>query len=134
MHVSNAEASLEHLFRVFTMPEHKDSTLSQIEQHLSDNLSDFLSRHVVAKRTSLEEIEQDFNNAQLPLQPEFQGKMPLQYRIIDRLHKKWNPLKSTIKFKASTATVALLDDFFKTEFKDLDNIVKKEIFSKWFKN
>ncbi|WP_452227723.1 sulfotransferase family protein [Lacinutrix sp. MEBiC02404] len=70
----------------------------------------------------------------LPLQPDFQGKMPLQYRIIDRLHKKWNPLKSTIKFKASTATVALLDDFFKTEFKDLDNIVKKEIFSKWFKN
>ena len=69
--MSNAEASLEHLFRVFTMPEHKDSTLSQIEQHLSDNLSDFLSRHVVAKRTSLEEIEQDFNNAQLPLQPEF---------------------------------------------------------------
>lgn len=69
--MSNAEASLEHLFRVFTMPEHKDSTLSQIEQHLSDNLSDFLSRHVVAKRTSLEEIEQDFNDAHLPLQPEF---------------------------------------------------------------
>ncbi len=69
--MSNAEASLEHLFRVFTMPEHKDSTLSQIEQHLSDNLSDFLSRHVVAKRTSLEEIEQDFNDPHLPSQPEF---------------------------------------------------------------
>ncbi|WP_055445297.1 sulfotransferase family protein [Lacinutrix himadriensis] len=70
----------------------------------------------------------------LPLQPDFQGKMPLQYRIMDRLHKKLNPLKSTIKFKASKATVALLDDFFKTEFKDLDSLVKKEVFSKWFKN
>ncbi len=69
--MSNAEASLEHLFRVFTMPEHHDSTLSRIEQHLSDNLSDFLSRHVVAKQTSLEEIEQDFNDPHLPLQPEF---------------------------------------------------------------
>jgi glutamate decarboxylase len=71
MQVSNAEASLEHLFRVFTMPEHHDSTLSRIEQHLSDNLSDFLSRHVVAKQTSLEEIEQDFNDPHLPVQPEF---------------------------------------------------------------
>lgn len=71
MHLSNAEASLEHLIRVFTKPEHKESTLSQIEQHLSDNLSDFLSRHVVAKQTSLEEIEQDFNDPHLPLQPEF---------------------------------------------------------------
>ena len=69
--MSNAEASLEHLFRVFTMPEHHDSTLSRIEQHLSDNLSDFLSRHVVAKQTSLEEIEQDFNDPHLPIQPEF---------------------------------------------------------------
>jgi glutamate decarboxylase len=69
--VSSAEASLEHLFRVFTMPEHHDSTLSQIEQHLSDNLSDFLSRHVVAKRHSLEDIERDFAYAQMPERPEF---------------------------------------------------------------
>lgn len=30
-----------------------------------------MSRHVVAKRTSLEEIEQDFNDPHLPSQPEF---------------------------------------------------------------
>lgn len=69
--MSNAEASLEHLFRVFTMPEHKDSTLARIEQHLSDNLSDFLSRHVVTKQTSLETIEQDFSSASMPQRPEF---------------------------------------------------------------
>ncbi|WP_452225909.1 sulfotransferase family protein [Lacinutrix cladophorae] len=70
----------------------------------------------------------------IPVSPVFQSKIPLQYRIIDRLHKKLNPLKSTIKFKASKATVTLLDDFFKAEFKDLDNILKKEVYSKWFKN
>ncbi|MBE1287005.1 MAG: putative pyridoxal-dependent aspartate 1-decarboxylase [Alteromonadaceae bacterium] len=69
--MSNAEASLEHLFRVFTMPEHQDSTLSQIEKNLSDNLSDFLSRHVVAKRHSLEDIERDFAYAEMPERPEF---------------------------------------------------------------
>ena len=57
--MGEAQVSLEHLFRVFTKPEHKDSKLAQIEQHLSDNILDFLSQHVVTKKTSLEEIEKD---------------------------------------------------------------------------
>nr|WP_252728144.1 putative pyridoxal-dependent aspartate 1-decarboxylase [Alteromonas sp. C1M14] len=62
---------MKHLFRVFTKPEHKDSKLAQIEQHLSDNILDFLSQHVVAKNTSLEEIEQDFSESVVPESPEF---------------------------------------------------------------
>jgi len=69
--VGEAQVSLEHLFRVFTKPEHKDSKLLQIEQHLSDNIMDFLSQHVVTKKTSLEEIEQDFSSACMPESPEF---------------------------------------------------------------
>jgi glutamate decarboxylase len=69
--LSKAEVSLEHLFKVFTKPEHDDSTLAKIERHLSDNVSDFLSRHVVAKNTSLEEIEQDFMEHTVPDQPDF---------------------------------------------------------------
>ncbi len=69
--MGEAQVSLEHLFRVFTKPEHKDSKLAQIEQHLSDNILDFLSQHVVAKKTSLEEIEQDFSDAFVPESPEF---------------------------------------------------------------
>lgn len=69
--MGNAEASLAHLFRVFTQPEGKDSKLAQIEQHVSDNLSDFLSQHVFATATSLEEIEQDFATAAIPEQPQF---------------------------------------------------------------
>jgi glutamate decarboxylase len=69
--LAKAEVSLEHLFRVFTKPEHDDSTLAKIERHLSDNVSDFLSQHVVTKKTSLEEIEQDFSSARVPDSPEF---------------------------------------------------------------
>ncbi len=69
--MGEAQVSLEHLFRVFTKPEHKDSKLLQIEQHLSDNIMDFLSQHVVTKKTSLEDIEQDFCSARVPETPEF---------------------------------------------------------------
>ncbi|WP_371195604.1 pyridoxal-dependent aspartate 1-decarboxylase PanP [Glaciecola sp. SC05] len=69
--MAKAEVSLEHLFRVFTKPEHDDSTLAKIERHLSDNVSDFLSQHVVTKKTSLEEIEKDFSSAIVPDSPEF---------------------------------------------------------------
>ncbi|MFQ3196687.1 MAG: glutamate decarboxylase [Paraglaciecola sp.] len=69
--MSAAEVSLEHLFRVFTLPEGKDSKLAQIEQHLSDNLADFLSQHVVTKVTSLEQIEKSFTEFSVPEYPEF---------------------------------------------------------------
>ncbi|MEP1444510.1 MAG: pyridoxal-dependent aspartate 1-decarboxylase PanP [Paraglaciecola sp.] len=72
--MSGAEVSLEHLYRVFTMPEGKDSKLAQIEQHLSDNLSDFLSQHVVAKVNSLEQIEKSFAEYSVPETPEFVSK------------------------------------------------------------
>lgn len=66
-----AEANLEHLYKVFTKPEGKDSTLAQIEKHLSDNVSDFLSQHLVTKARSLEDIEQDFREFRVPDQPSF---------------------------------------------------------------
>ena len=69
--VSKAEVSMSHLIRVFTKPEQVNSKLAQIEQHISDNLADFLSQHVVAKKTSLEEIEKDFDSAVIPDIPDF---------------------------------------------------------------
>ncbi|AWL10870.1 Glutamate decarboxylase [Saliniradius amylolyticus] len=69
--MTRAEASLAHLYKVFTKPEGNDSRLLQIEQHLSDNLADFLSRHVVASNTSLEDIEHHFDDAALPEHPQF---------------------------------------------------------------
>ncbi|MFT2089668.1 pyridoxal-dependent aspartate 1-decarboxylase PanP [Paraglaciecola sp. 2405UD69-4] len=72
--MKGAEVSLDHLFKVFTMPEGKDSKLAQIEQHLSDNLADFLSQHVVTKVKSLEEIEKHFSKSAVPENPEFVSK------------------------------------------------------------
>ncbi|MBT0587679.1 pyridoxal-dependent aspartate 1-decarboxylase PanP [Alteromonas oceanisediminis] len=69
--MSKAQVSMSHLIRVFTKPEQLSSTLAKIEQQLSDNLADFLSQHVVAKKTSLEEIEKDFDSAVVPESPEF---------------------------------------------------------------
>lgn len=62
---------MEYLFKVFTKPESNDSTLVKIEQHLSDNVADFLSQHLVATKTSLEDIEKDFMDHMLPQAPEF---------------------------------------------------------------
>jgi len=62
---------MEHLYRVFTQPENDDSTLAKIEKHLSNNLADFLSQHVVTKKSSLEDIEKDFSLPFIPEHPEF---------------------------------------------------------------
>ncbi|MDG5492237.1 sulfotransferase [Psychroserpens sp. SPM9] len=70
----------------------------------------------------------------LPLQPGFQHKLPLRYRLIDKIHKKINPKKSAYTYKAAPATEALLNAFFKIEFQGFDDLVKKEVYSKWFKN
>lgn len=83
MSVTNAQASLAHLYRVFTKPEGQDSKLAQIERHLSDNLADFLSRHVVASNRSLEDIEQDFNQSLIPEQPQFVSEHAEQ--LLDKL-------------------------------------------------
>ncbi len=69
--MGGAEVSLEHLLKVFTMPEGKDSKLAQIEQHLSANLANFLSQHVVNKVTSLEQIEREFADHHVPEMPQF---------------------------------------------------------------
>lgn len=69
--MGKAEVSLEHLYRVFTKPEGRDSKLAQIEEHLSDNLADFLSQHVVTDARSLEQIEKEFAQFSVPDSPQF---------------------------------------------------------------
>ncbi|MEF1281744.1 putative pyridoxal-dependent aspartate 1-decarboxylase, partial [Vibrio fortis] len=53
------------------VPEGPDSTLTQIEDKLSQNLNQFLREHIVAEEKPLREIEKDFSNAHIPEQPEF---------------------------------------------------------------
>ena len=70
----------------------------------------------------------------LPVQPDFLEKKPMFHRLVDKLHKKINPHKTDRKFVASAATLSLLDDFFKSELQGFDELTKKDVLSKWFKN
>ncbi len=71
MENKTADATLASLYRIFTVPEAPDSTLSQIEQEISQNLNQFLNTHIATQEKPLSEIEKDFNTATLPEHPEF---------------------------------------------------------------
>ncbi|MCP5356600.1 MAG: putative pyridoxal-dependent aspartate 1-decarboxylase [Pseudomonadales bacterium] len=66
-----AQASLESLYRIFTVPEAPDSTLGKIDQSISQNLAGFLQEHIVASERDLALIEQDFSNPVIPQDPSF---------------------------------------------------------------
>ncbi|SHI42781.1 glutamate decarboxylase [Malonomonas rubra DSM 5091] len=66
-----AQANLENLYRIFTVPEAPDSTLGQIDHAITDNVTGFLQEHVVALQREMEEIEKDFTNPCIPEEPTF---------------------------------------------------------------
>ncbi len=66
-----AKASLDSLYRIFTVPEAPDSTLGRIDQSISQNLAGFLQEHIVASERDLDLIEQDFSNPFIPQEPSF---------------------------------------------------------------
>ena len=66
-----AQASLESLYRIFTVPESPESTLGRIDQAISDNLMGFLQEHIVAVERDLAEIERDFSQSRIPEDPSY---------------------------------------------------------------
>ncbi|WP_432822800.1 pyridoxal-dependent aspartate 1-decarboxylase PanP [Trichloromonas sp.] len=66
-----AQANLENLYRIFTIPEAPDSTLGSIDQAITGNVADFLQKHVVALERKLSEIEGDFASSHVPEEPTF---------------------------------------------------------------
>lgn len=66
-----AQANLENLYRIFTVPEAPDSTLGEIDQAITDNVTGFLQEHVVALEREMEEIEKDFTATSIPEEPTF---------------------------------------------------------------
>ncbi|MCT8985967.1 pyridoxal-dependent aspartate 1-decarboxylase PanP [Shewanella phaeophyticola] len=66
-----AQASADSLLRIFTAPEDATSTLSIIEQKLSQDLAGFLGNSIAALEKPLSEIETDFNTYQIPIDPTF---------------------------------------------------------------
>ncbi len=66
-----AQASIESMYRVFTVPEAPDSTLGRIDQHVSSNLAGFLQDHIVAVEHDLQDMEKDFSDSKIPEKPIF---------------------------------------------------------------
>nr|WP_321391593.1 putative pyridoxal-dependent aspartate 1-decarboxylase [uncultured Desulfuromusa sp.] len=66
-----ALANLQNLYRIFTVPEAPDSTLGVVDQAISENVADFLHKHIVAIERSLEDIENDFVASKIPEDPSF---------------------------------------------------------------
>ena len=66
-----ARATLENLYRIFTIPEAPDSTLGAIDHAITENVTGFLQTHIVALERSLEDIEADFSASVIPEEPTF---------------------------------------------------------------
>lgn len=66
-----AQANLENIYRIFTVPEAPDSTLGRVDQAITDDLTGFLQEHIVAVERDLDEIERDFSQSRIPEEPTF---------------------------------------------------------------
>lgn len=66
-----AQANLQNLYRIFTIPVAPDSTLGAIDQALTADVAGFLREHIVALERSLEDIEGDFADSRIPEEPTF---------------------------------------------------------------
>lgn len=66
-----AQANLENIYRIFTIPEAPDSTLGRIDQAISDDLTGFLQDHIVAVERDIDEIEGDFSQSRISEEPTY---------------------------------------------------------------
>lgn len=66
-----ARATLENLYRIFTVPEEPESTLGTIDQAITRDVAGFLQTHIVAIERPLDEIEADFSSSLIPEEPTF---------------------------------------------------------------
>ncbi len=68
---TSAEATLESLYKIFTVPESASSTLIKLDRELSSNLQGFLQDRIVAVEKDIAEVEKDFSDSKIPEKPSF---------------------------------------------------------------
>lgn len=68
---TKARATLDTLYRIFTVPEAPDSTLGAIDRAISGDVAGFLRNHIVAIERDLEEIEANFASCAIPEEPTY---------------------------------------------------------------
>ncbi|WP_298452329.1 pyridoxal-dependent aspartate 1-decarboxylase PanP [uncultured Marinobacter sp.] len=84
-----AQASVEAMYRVFTVPEAPESTLSRIDQNISRNLAGFLQEHIVAVERDLADVEKNFSDYTIPEKPVFvseQAQFLLDKLVANSVH------------------------------------------------
>lgn len=84
-----AEATLDTMRKVFTLPEGEDSTLGRLEREISKNLLGFLKNHIVAGDIAPANLEQDFMETRVPEDPVFvseQADYLLQNVVAQSVH------------------------------------------------
>ncbi|WP_286221013.1 pyridoxal-dependent aspartate 1-decarboxylase PanP [Marinobacter apostichopi] len=85
----SAQASVEAMYRVFTVPEAPESTLSRIDQNISSNLAGFLQEHIVAVERDLSDVEKNFSDYAIPEKPVFvseQAQFLLDKLVANSVH------------------------------------------------
>ncbi|MEP3590038.1 MAG: pyridoxal-dependent aspartate 1-decarboxylase PanP [Marinobacter sp.] len=85
----SAQASVEAMYRVFTVPEAPESTLSRIDQNISRNLAGFLQEHIVAVERDLSDVEKNFADSAIPEKPVFvseQAQFLLDKLVANSVH------------------------------------------------
>lgn len=85
----SAQASVEAMYRVFTVPEAPESTLSRIDQNISGNLAGFLQEHIVAVERDLSDVEKNFSDSAIPEKPIFvseQAQFLLDKLVANSVH------------------------------------------------
>jgi glutamate decarboxylase len=66
-----AEATLETMRKIFTVPESENSTLNRLDREISENLLGFLGSRIVAGDIAPANLEQDFMETRVPEDPMF---------------------------------------------------------------
>ncbi len=77
------------MYRVFTVPEAPESTLSRIDRDISRNVAGFLQDHIVAVEKDLADMEKDFSDSQVPEKPIFvseQAQFLLDKLVANSVH------------------------------------------------
>lgn len=62
------------------------------------------------------------------------NKISFREKLLKKIHKKINPLRETYKPKIHMSTKKYLDDFFKENLRNIDDVTGEDIFNKWFKH
>ncbi len=93
MKQKKAEATLETMRKVFTLPEGDDSKLARLDREISENLLGFLKDRIVAGDIAPANLEQDFLETRIPDDPMFVAEQTdfLLSKVVSQSVHTWSP-------------------------------------------